>query len=236
MKVRSNLPGLGFNVSRGQADVHDARIHDVGDSAILLHGTQQSGVVRRVEISRVLQAVAWATHGIYAKSPGNLLEDIRIDNTGGQASSGITLRMRNQTLRRVWIGGGFSHPLTYYEHDGQGGVVLVEDAELHCTNTQTCIWGDDGNAPPTPGLKQQFTFRRVHVFGSGGHEVPQLHELHRPRHRARVLLHQRTPGHGGRHRKRYPREQGDDPTLSGWLVEAKALPMLDMGCLLIEHV
>jgi len=165
---KSNPQGLGFNVYSGQADIHDKRIQDTGDSAILLHGTESNGVVRRVEIGRVQQVVGWATHGIYAKAPGGLFEDIRIDNTGGVASSGITLRMRNQTLRRIWIGGGFQHPLTYYEHDGQGGLVLVEDAELHCTNGQTCIWGDDSNGPPSPGLKQQFIFRRVHVFGPAG--------------------------------------------------------------------
>jgi hypothetical protein len=155
-------------VYHGSANIHDVRIHDTGDSAILLHGNEANGVVRRVEISRVEDAVGWATHGIYAQAPGGLFEDVRVDNTGGDAASGISLRMRNQTLRRIWVGGGFDHPLTYYEHDGQGGQVLVEDAELHCTDPDVCIWGDDSNEPPTPGLKQQFVFRRVHVFGPAG--------------------------------------------------------------------
>jgi hypothetical protein len=165
---RRNLAGLGYNVYQGSANIHDVRIHDTGDSAILLHGDEANGVVRRVEISRVENGVGWATHGIYAKAPGGLFEDVRVDNTNGVASSGITLRMRNQTLRRIWIGGGFNHPLTYYEHDGEGGQILVEDAELHCTSRDMCIWGDDSNDPPSPGLKQQFTFRRVHVFGPAG--------------------------------------------------------------------
>jgi hypothetical protein len=88
--------------------------------------------------------------------------------------------MRNQTLRRIWIGGGFIHPLTYYEHDGEGGQVLVEDAELHCTSTDTCIWGDDSNEPPTPGRKQQFTFRRVYVWGPEGTKFVRFHNYTGP--------------------------------------------------------
>jgi hypothetical protein len=165
---RRNPSGLGFNIDRGSANVHDVRIHDTGDTAILLHWNESNGVVRRVEISRVGDAVGWDTHGIYAQAPGGLFEDIRVDNSNGIATSGITLRMRNQTLRRIWIGGGFIHPLTYYEHDGEGGTILVEDAELHCTSDEMCIWGDDSNEPPSPGLKQQFVFRRVHVFAPAG--------------------------------------------------------------------
>ncbi len=162
---RSNPSGLGFNMYEGSANIQDYTIHDTGDTAILLHGTQTNGVVRRVQISRLLNTVGWATHGMYVKSPNNLIEDIRVDNSQGNGASGITLRHPGNTVRRVKIFGGFQHPITYFENSGAAGSILIEDAELHYTNTQTCIYGDDSNGPPTPGLKQAFTLRRVYAFG-----------------------------------------------------------------------
>lgn len=146
----------------------DYIIDGTGDSAVMTQPNSTGNVLRRFKITRpcVLDNVPQAKHGVYCKSRGNVFEDFDMDATQsqGKANNGFSVRMGDNTFRRAKLR-GFNFSIAYFEHDGQPGTVTFEDVDGDSTATDVCIWMDDSNEPPSPGLKQTFVFRRVHLSG-----------------------------------------------------------------------
>jgi len=163
----TNLSGLGLNVNnQTNFPYHDYIIDGTGDSGILLQGTTHGCTLDRFDLRRVAvqSAVSWAKHGIYCKARGNSFRDIQAEN-GGNAASGLSVRMGNNSFLRTVLR-GFHFPVTYYEHDGVPGDVMFKDGNW-TFGGDTVVWGDDSNEPPTPYIKQTFLFENINAAGPG---------------------------------------------------------------------
>lgn len=163
----TNLSGLGLNVNNIQNNLyHDYIIDGTGDSAILLQGSTTGCLFDRFQLKRVAvaSAVSWAKHAVYCKARGNTFRDIYAEN-GGNAASGFSVRMGNNTFLRTVLK-GFNFPVTYYEHDGAAGDVMFKDGDW-TFSSDTAVWGDDSNEPPTPYIKQSFLFENIKAAGPG---------------------------------------------------------------------
>jgi hypothetical protein len=164
----TNLSGLGLNVNNQQGgSYHDYAIDGTGDSAILLQGSTTGASFERMRLTRVAasSAVSWAKHGIYVKARGNTFTDIYAEQ-GGNAASGFSVRMGNNSFTRTVIK-GFPFAVSYYEHDGQSGTVTFKDGDWTFTG-DTAVWGDDSNEPPSPYIKQTFLFDNIDAHGPSG--------------------------------------------------------------------
>ena len=164
----TNLSGLGLNVNNQQGgSYHDYVIDGTGDSGILLQGTTTGVSFSRMRLLRVaaVSAVSWAKHGMYVKARGNTFTDIYAEE-GGNAASGFSVRMGNNSFERTVIK-GFPLAVTYYEHDGAAGTVTFKDGDWTFTG-DTAVWGDDSNEPPSPYIKQAFVFENIDAHGPAG--------------------------------------------------------------------
>jgi hypothetical protein len=103
---------------------------------------------------------------MYVKAYGNTFTDIYMDNAGGHGVSGISDRMRGNSFQRTVIK-GYTHSVTYYEHDGSGGLTTFKDGDWTFTG-DTAVWGDDSNEPPSPYIKQTFVFENIAAHGPSG--------------------------------------------------------------------
>ena len=166
----TNPTGLGLNINNvSGATYHDYAIDGGGDSSVLLQGSTTNVTLSRFHITRTdaNPTVSWAAHAIYVKAYGNTFNDIYADNSGGHGTSGLSVRMRNNTFNRTCIS-GYTHAVTYYEHDGNAGTVSFTDGTWHFTG-DTAVWGDDSNEPPTPYIKQTFVFDGINASGPGAY-------------------------------------------------------------------
>ena len=164
----TNLSGLGLNVNNQLGgSYHDYVIDGTGDSAILLQGSTTGVSFARMRLLRVaaVSAVSWAKHGMYVKARGNTFTDIYAEE-GGNAASGFSVRMGNNSFERTVIK-GFPLAVTYYEHDGAAGTVTFKDGDWTFTG-DTAVWGDDSNEPPSPYIKQAFVFENIDAHGPAG--------------------------------------------------------------------
>ena len=165
----TNPSSLGLNLdNQAGGSFHDYVIDGGGDSSILLQGATSGVRLSRIHITRTdaKPSVSWAAHGIYAKAANNTFVDIYLNNAGGRGISGISDRMRGNTFVRTVIR-GYTHAVTYYEHDGRGGVTTFRDGDWTFSG-DTAVWGDDSNEPPSPYIKQTFVFENVDVHGPSG--------------------------------------------------------------------
>jgi hypothetical protein len=162
------MSGLGLNVNNQAGGVyHDYVINGTGDSAILLQGSTTGVTFSRMRLLRVAaaSAVSWAKHGMYVKARGNTFIDVYAEQ-GGNAASGFSVRMGNNSFERTVIK-GFPIAVSYYEHDGAAGTVSFKNGDWTFTG-DTAVWGDDSNEPPSPYIKQAFVFENIDAHGPSG--------------------------------------------------------------------
>ncbi len=104
---------------------------------------------------------------MYVKAAGNTFRDVFADNAGGNGVSGISVRMRGNVFERTVLR-GYTHAVTYYEHDGSaGGATVFRDGDWSFSG-DTAVWGDDSNEPPSAFIKQPFVFENIDAHGPAG--------------------------------------------------------------------